>query len=101
MKTLKYTILVDAIDSYIYCDHLFLVLANGQLRFIPLFKISSELIKKYPEYETIFTLAFFRNDYFNNKQGLLIFGDKDFKELLTKLWLKAIDQQEFIIDIED
>lgn len=100
MKTIKFSIKVKAIDSYIYGGHLFLILKDGRIAFTELSRVIRKLVNNYPEFENLIRLAFQRNDYLSNKQGLMILGVGELKNVLMKLWERATNEIEFIVDFD-
>lgn len=98
MKPLKFTIRVDAIDSYIYSGYLFIILNDGRLVYTPLSKIIHKLIEEYPHYESLIRLAFQRNDYFNSKIGKLFLGIGEIYHTLERVWERASQEIEFFLD---
>ena len=46
MKTIKFSIKVKAIDSYIYGGHLFLILKDGRIAFTELIRVIRKLVEK-------------------------------------------------------
>jgi hypothetical protein len=100
MKTLRFSILVEAIDSYIYSGHLFLILKNGDIAFAPLSIIIRKLAQSYPSFENLIRLAFQRNDYLSNRQGLMILGVGDLKKAFVDLWERAADEMQFVIQFD-
>ena len=46
MKTLKFTLKIDAIESYIYSGHLFFILTNGQIVYSPISRIITKLVNE-------------------------------------------------------
>lgn len=97
MKTIKFSIEVNAIDSYIYGGHLFLILTDGIIAYTSVSKIIRQLVSKYPGFENLIRLSFQRNDYLSNKQGTMILGVGELKNILTKLWEKATNEVQFKI----
>lgn len=98
MNTVKFTILIDAIDCYIYSGHLFFVLKSGELSYTSVSTIVHKLIEKYPDYNNLIRLAFQRNDYFSNNQGKIFFGIPELKSTFIKAWSNATSKIHFIID---
>ena len=76
MKTLKFTLEVDAIESYVYSGHLFLILSNGQIVYSPLSRIIAKLVNEYPDFENLIRVSFQRNDYLNNRQMYFLVLEK-------------------------
>ena len=103
MKTIKFSIKVKAIDSYIYGGHLFLILKDGKIVYTEISKVIRKLVYNYPNFENLIRLSFQRNDYLSNRQGLMILGVGELKNLLTKLWERASNEIQFVIefDLED
>ncbi|QHS59847.1 hypothetical protein [Chitinophaga agri] len=101
MKTIKFSIEVNAIDSYIYSGHIFLVLIDGRLVFAPLSKIMWRLVSKYPEFENLLRLSFQRNDYLSNKQSDLFWGVGQLRNVFAKLWEKATEEIDFLIEFNE
>lgn len=95
MKTLKFSIQVGAIDCYIYSGHLFLILKDGELAFSPLSTVIRKLTESYPTYSNLIRLAFQRNDYLGNRQGLMFLEITELKQALTELWHKATEEIHF------
>ena len=62
MKTLKFTLKIDAIESYIYSGHLFFILTNGQIVYSPISRIITKLVNEYPYFENIIGIIKFNND---------------------------------------
>lgn len=100
MKPLKFTIIVDAVDSYIYSGYMFIVLKDGRLVYTPLSRVIHKLINQYPHYENIIRLAFHRNDYFNNATGKLFLGIGELYHTLERVWEKASEEIEFFLDFD-
>jgi len=100
MKTIKFSIKVKAIDSYIYGGHLFLILKDGRIAFTELSKVIRKLVDNYPDFENLIRLSFQRNDYLSNRQGLMILGVGELKNVLMKLWERATNELEFTIDFD-
>jgi hypothetical protein len=101
MKTLKFTLEVDAIESYIYSGHLFLILLNGQIAYSPISRIISKLIDEYPDFENLIRVSFQRNDYLTNRQAEVFFGIGEMKKSFIHLWEKASEEMEFKITLND
>ncbi|WP_055446230.1 hypothetical protein [Lacinutrix mariniflava] len=101
MKTLKFTLEVNAIESYIYSGHLFLVLLNGRIAYAPLSRIIYKLINEYPDYENLIRVSFQRNDYLNNRQAEVFFGIGEMKKSFIQLWEKASEEMEFKIILNE
>ena len=101
MKTLKFTLEVDAIESYIYSGHLFLILLNGRIAYSPLSRIIYKLINEYPDFESLIKVSFQRNDYLNNRQAEVFFGIGEMKKSFIELWKKASEEMEFKIVIDE
>lgn len=100
MKTIKFSIKVKAIDSYIYGGHLFLILQDGSIAYTELSKVIRKLVEDYPAFESLIRLSFQRNDYFSNNQGLMMLGVGELKNVLMKLWNRATNEIEFSIDFD-
>jgi hypothetical protein len=100
MKTIKFSIKVKAIDSYIYGGHLFLILKDGRIIYSQLSRVIRKLIENYPDFENLIKLSFQRNDYLSNTQGLIFLGVGEIKSMFSKLWEKAADEVEFVIDFD-
>jgi len=100
MKTIKFSIKVKAIDSYIYGGHLFLILQDGSIVFTELNKVIRKLVNDYPLFENLIRLSFQRNDYLSNRQGLMILGVGELKDVLMKLWDKVADEIKFSINFD-
>jgi hypothetical protein len=98
MKPLKFSILVEAIDSYIYSGHIFLILKDGDIAYSPISKIIWKLAYKYPEYNNLIRVAFQRNDYLTNTQGKMVFGINEIQNTFIDLWKKASDEIIFTIE---
>lgn len=98
MKTIKFSLKVRAIDSYIYGGHLFLILKDGRIAFTELSKVIRKLVDNYSDFNNLIRLSFQRNDYLNNKQGLMILGIGELRNILMKLWERATNEIEFSID---
>lgn len=98
MKTLKFSILAEAIDSYIYSGHLFLILKDGDIAYSPLSKIIGKLAYKYSEYNNLIRVAFQRNDYLTNTQGKMVFGINEVQNTFINLWTKASNEITFNIE---
>lgn len=98
MKTIKFSIKVNAIESYIYGGHLFIILKDGRIAFTELSKVIRRLVDKYKDFENLIRLSFQRNDYLTNPQGLMILGIGEFKNILHKLWERATNEIDFTID---
>jgi len=101
MKTLKFTLEVDAIESYIYSGHLFLILLNGRIAYSPLSRIIYKLINEYPDFENLIRVSFQRNDYLNNRQAEVFFGIGEMKKSFIQLWEKASNEIEFKIILDE
>lgn len=101
MKTLKFTIEVDAIESYIYSGHVFLILSNGKIIFLPLSRIIRKLIEGYPIFENLIRVSFQRNDYLNNNQAEVFFGIGEMKKSFIDLWQKASEEVDFKIVLNE
>jgi hypothetical protein len=100
MKTIKFSILVNAIDSYLYGGHLFLILKEGKIVYTELSKVIRKLVDRYPRFENLIRLSFQRNDYLSNRQGLMILGVGELKNVLSKLWERATNEIQFSIDFD-
>lgn len=100
MKSLKFSIKVSAIDSYLYGGHLFLILKDGLIVYTELSKIIRKLVECYPHFENLIRLSFQRNDYLSNRQGLMILGLGEVKTILAGLWEKAANEMQFEIEYE-
>ncbi|MBI1185655.1 hypothetical protein GC194_15415 [bacterium] len=100
MKTIKFSIKVKAIDSYIYGGHLFLILKDGRIAFAELSRVIRKLVGNYPGFENLIRLSFQRNDYLGNRQGLMILGVGELKNVLMKLWERATNEIEFTVDFD-
>ena len=100
MKTIKFSIMVQAIDSYIYGGHLFLILKDGKIVYTEISKVIRRLVDNYPNFENLIRLSFQRNDYLSNRQGLMILGVGELKNILTKLWERASSEIQFIVDFD-
>lgn len=101
MKTLRFSILVEAIDSYIYSGHLFLILKDGRIAYTPLSWVISKLANNYPNYQNLIRLAFQRNDYLSNNQGKMILGISEVKKKFLEVWTEAAENIIFTIDLEE
>lgn len=100
MKTIKFSIKVKANDSYIYGGHLFLILQDGSIAYTELSKVIRKLVDNYPAFENLIRLSFQRNDYLSNRQGLMILGVGELKNVLTKLWDRATNEIVFDVDFD-
>jgi len=100
MKPIKFSILINAIDSYIYGGHIFLILNEGVIVYAPISKLLRKLIVNYPSFENLIKLSFQRNDYLTNRQGLMILGVGEVKNILSKLWEKATKEIQFNIEVD-
>ncbi|MBK8805588.1 MAG: hypothetical protein IPO21_02610 [Bacteroidales bacterium] len=100
MKTIKFSIKVQAIDSYIYGGHLFLILKDGRIVYTELSKVIRKLVVIYSDFENLIRLSFQRNDYLSNRQGLMMLGVGELKNVLMKLWERATNEIEFSIDFD-
>jgi len=101
MKTLKFTLEVDAIESYIYSGHLFLILLNGQVTYSPLSQIIYKLVNEYPKFENLIRVSFHRNDYLSNRQAEVFFGIGEMKKSFIQLWEEASEEMEFKIILDE
>lgn len=101
MKTLKFTLEANAIESYIYSGHLFLVLLNGRIAYSPLSRIIYKLVNEYPDFENLIRVSFQRNDYLNNRQSEVFFGIGEMKKSFIQLWEKASEEMEFKIILNE
>jgi len=100
MKTIKFSIMVEAIDNYIYGGHLFLILKDGRIVFTEFSKVIRKLVNDYPDFENLIRLSFQRNDYLSNREGLMILGVGELKNILSKLWERASNEIQFNIDFD-
>ncbi len=100
MKTIRFSISAKAIDSYIYGGHLFLILKDGRIAYTELSKVIRKLVDDYPDFENLIRLSFQRNDYLSNRQGLMILGVGELKNVLMKLWERATNEIDFLIDFD-
>ncbi len=101
MKTLKFSLEVEAIESYIYSGHLFFIFLNGRIAYSPLSRIIHKLINDYPDFENLIRVSFQRNDYLNNGQAKVFFGIGEMKKSFIQLWEKATEEMEFKIVIDE
>jgi hypothetical protein len=103
MKTLKFSIEVKCIDSYIYSGHIFLVLNSGEIVYAPFSKIIRKLVNNYPGFENLIRLTFQRNDYMFNSQGQMFLGIGELRSTLIGLWERASNDMQFTVpfDIND
>lgn len=101
MKTLKFTLEANAIESYIYSGHLFLILLNGQIAYSPLSRIIYKLVSEYPDFENLIKVSFQRNDYLSNRQSEVFFGIGEMKKSFIQLWKKASEEIEFKIILDE
>lgn len=101
MKTLRFSIHVKAVDSYIYGGYLFLVMEDGTLGYVPMARIMHHLKDKYPEFQSLLKLAFERNDYFSNDTGRTYLGVDEVMVALKKIWDFASDKIDFSLDFID
>ncbi len=101
MKTIKFSINVKAIDSYIYGGHLFLILKDGRIVYTAISRVIRKLVDRYPDFENLIRISFQRNDYLSNRQGLMILGVGELKNVLSKLWERATNEVEFEIEFDD
>lgn len=103
MRSIKFSIKVKAIDSYIYGGHIFLILKDGRIVYTAISKVIRKLVNNYPNFENLIRLSFQRNDYLSNRQGLMILGVGELKNILTKLWERASKEIMFVVefDLED
>jgi hypothetical protein len=101
MKTLRFTLEVGAIESYIYSGHLFLILLNGRIAYSPLSRVIFKLINEYPDFENLIKVSFQRNDYLNNRQAEVFFGIGEMKKSFIQLWEKASEEMEFKIILDE
>lgn len=101
MKTLRFSIHVKAVDSYIYGGYLFLVMEDGTLGYVPMARIMHHLKDKYPEFQSLLKLAFERNDYFSNDTGRTYLGVDEvmvaLKKYGTLLLIKSISASILLI----
>ena len=77
MNTIKFSINVEAYDCYVYGGYLFIIRINGDIIYIPMSSILHQLSLNYPDYKSLLTFAFSRNDYFSNTTGRLFLGVSD------------------------
>lgn len=101
MKTLRFSIHVNAVDSYIYGGYLFLAMGDGSLGYVPMSRIMHRLKEKYPEFQSLLKMAFERNDYFSNDTGKTYLGINEVMGVLVKLWNFASEKIVFYLDFED
>lgn len=100
MKTIKFSIKVNAIDSYIYGGHLFVILKDGRIIYSQLSRVIRKLTESYPDFENLIKLSFQRNDYLSNRQGLVFLGVGEIKTMFSKLWERAASEVQFTIDFD-
>lgn len=63
--------------------------------YTPLSRIMRKLADDYPQYNNLIRLAFQRNDYISNRQGLMFLGIAEIKRTLIHLWEKASNEINF------
>jgi hypothetical protein len=97
---MKFSILVEAIDSYIYSGHLFLILKDGDIAYTPLTRVISKLVDNYPSYNNLIQLTFKRNDYLSNTQGDMMLGIGEIRKSFIDLWEKAVEEIQFVVDFD-
>ena len=85
MRTLRFSINVKAVDSYLYGGYLFLALEDGALGYVPMSRIMHRLKERYPEFTSLLRLAFERNDFFSNETGKTFLGIPEVMEVMMKL----------------
>lgn len=101
MRTLRFSINVKAVDSYLYGGYLFLALEDGALGYVPMSRIMHRLKERYPEFTSLLRLAFERNDFFSNETGKTFLGIPEVMEVMTKLWVFASENVDFSLDFEE
>lgn len=101
MRTLRFSINVKAVDSYLYGGYLFLALEDGALGYIPMSRIMHRLKERYPEFTSLLRLAFERNDFFSNETGKTFLGIPEVMKVMMKLWNFASENVDFCLDFDE
>jgi len=101
MRTLRFSINVKAVDSYLYGGYLFLALEDGALGYVPMSRIMHRLKERYPMFTSLLRLAFERNDFFSNETGKTFLGIPEVMEVMMKLWAFASENVDFSLDFEE
>lgn len=101
MRTLRFSINVKAVDSYLYGGYLFLALEDGALGYVPMSRIMHRLKERYPMFTSLLRLAFERNDFFSNETGKTFLGIPEVMEVMMKLWVFASENVDFSLDFEE
>lgn len=101
MRTLRFSINVKAVDSYLYGGYLFLALEDGALGYIPMSRIMHRLKERYPEFTSLLRLAFERNDFFSNETGKTFLGIPEVMKVMMKLWNFASESVDFCLDFDE
>ena len=101
MKPLKLSIKAEAVDHFIYRGYLYLALTDGSIVRVGLYDIHDLMLKKYPEYAGILTLAFRRNNFWNSEACKCFLGIKRVEEALREEWLTVADNMEFSVELSE
>lgn len=101
MSTIRFSIKVKALDSYIYAGRLFLILQDGRLVCCSYDKIIGYLKQKYPDLKPLITLAFQQCSYLYSDAAKAILGVKEVMDALHKVWDYAAKTIDFSIDFKE
>lgn len=88
---------IEAIDSYIYSGHLFVILKDGDIAYKPLDQVIEKLVNSFPHYSDLLKIAFQRNDYISNSQADMLLGISEIKKAFQEVWTNAVENFNFIL----
>jgi len=100
MTPLIIRINIAASDAFIYAENLFLILKDGRVGRVTLFRIARKVFGDDRSQEQFLRIAFLRNDYYSNTQGSMFFGIEAIARAFEVAWHNQ-SSQPFEVELSD
>lgn len=98
---IRFSLLVEAIDCYLYCGYLFIVMNDGRLLNVSYHFLVNQLKARYPEYSSLIELVFLHNEYAKSDAAKIILGVSEINDAFKNVWKRAADEISFELYFED
>lgn len=86
MKTLKISINLPALDTFIYSGYLFIITDENELISVRLSDLTNVVKNKYPKIKQYFDLLFFSDYHLRSKSTKAVFKIPEFRFVLNTIW---------------
>lgn len=98
---IRFSIQIEAVDCYLYCGYLFIVMNDGRLLYVSYHYLVNQLKASYPEYYSLIDLVFLHNEYAKSDAARILLGVSEINGAFENVWMRAANEIRFELKFED